>query len=277
MLLGIHNASFSVLKVRSGFSVREVINKRIADTTPHIFEDAQQCRYTPSMHKTPTHDSSLLCLQIAGAGGVTLLGWVRDPRLLPFLSLTLAIPISPHLPPLHNDRGESTLFLCRHGWITCFFFFLLTTPPFSSFIFEGITHCFSVSPEPPQTGTGRHRFENAVFISPPHRHSKRMWQPQYQLLIFTAIFVHANMLCYFYLLTSLVEESWEGLCNNIHWSGLTNLLLPPDPWPVHCLFARIGSLRRGVESWLAACKERTALFQGVKQIGTQNIYTLFRI
>ncbi len=266
---------FFCLEGESGFSGEGSDQQEDAGSHPSHIWGCTAADLHPHAQRLLSTIPQLLCLQITGAGGVTLLVWVIDPRLPPLSFSHSHHPISPHLPPLHNySRRKYSFFCCGHDWITLFFIFLLT--PFSSFIFEGITHCFSVSPEPPQTGTGRHRFENAFFISPPHRHSKRMWQPQYQLLIFTAIFFHANMLCYFYLLTSLVEESWEGLCNNIHWSGLTNLLLPPDPWPVHCLFARIGSLR-GRELIGCIVKRGTALFQGVKQIGTQNIYTLFRI
>ncbi len=241
---------FFCLEGESGFSGEGSDQQEDAGSHPsHIWGCTAADLHPHAQRLLPTIPQ-LLCLQITGAGGVTLLVWVIDPRLPP-LSFSLSPPNFSPFASIAQLLEEKVLFFCVVTIGLLFFFFFLLTP-FSSFIFEGITHCFSVSPEPPQTGTGRHRFENAVFISPPHRHSKRMWQPQYQLLIFTAIFVHANMLCYFYLLTSLVEESWEGLCNNIHWSGLTNLLLPPDPWPVHCLFARIGSLRRGVESWLAA-------------------------
>ncbi len=274
MLLGIHNALF--LSWRwvwiLGWGKWSTRGCRIP---PLTYLRMHSCRSTPSCTETPIHDSSTPLSTDHWCRGSHAPRLSHRPPTPSSFFLSLSPPnFSPFASIAQLLEEKVLFFLCGHDWITLFFIFLLT--PFSSFIFEGITHCFSVSPEPPQTGTGRHRFENAFFISPPHRHSKRMWQPQYQLLIFTAIFFHTNMLCYFYLLTSLVEESWEGLCNNIHWSGLTNLLLPPDPWPVHCLFARIGSLR-GRELIGCIVKRGTALFQGVKQIGTQNIYTLFRI
>jgi len=161
----------------------------------------------------------LLCLQITGAGGVALLVWVIDPHL--FLSFSPS-----HLSPscsLHNhSRRKYSFFSCHHSRIVIFVFCSVHVP--LSFLRES-----HISSEPAQTETGRHRVENAVFIFPILYFLPSF---QHQLLIFIAIFFlffQANMLHYLYLLTSLVEESWEGLCNNIHWSGMTDLLLSLHP------------------------------------------------
>ncbi len=152
------------LEGESGFSGEGSDQQEDAGSHPsHIWGCTAADLHPHAQRLLPTIPQ-LLCLQITGAGGVTLLIWVIDPRLPPLSFSHSRHPISPQLASIAQLLEEKVLFfLCRHSWIT-FFFFLLT--PFSSFIFEGITHCFSVSPEPPQTGTGRHRIENSVFIPP---------------------------------------------------------------------------------------------------------------
>lgn len=197
----------------------------------------------------------LLCLQITGAGGVTLLVWVIDPRPTP-LSLILSIwflPISLHLTHCTTTRGESTPFLCRHDWIIIF----VLLSPCSSLIFEGIPHFFWTCTDWNWKTQG---WKCSFHLSNP------LFFPsfQHQLLIFTAIFFffHTNMLRYLYLLTSLVEESWKGLCNNIHWSGLTNLLLSPHP--DLCTVSVLGLALWGDESrgdWWHCKREGQHFFQ----------------